>query len=782
MTPQDKRSNQAHRAIVLGRSGDRLSLPTSESIMSKIKLKKYEQAIAILPRCKTLDRLVLYDNLKKMGYRWSVSDRRWCVEPFNGLPAEGHGFLPGTADDYFSKPRNCALRPGERVVEFGSVVIKPIEVQVQELIAQAVETPSGAEIDSVQEPIAPSVETPSGVETDSVQEAIAPAVETSSGVETDLVSEAIAQAAKTSPGVEVNQIQETIAQVVETSLGVEVDQVQEGIEFFTVSPRRSFESFDDSMSFLEVLQLCRDVEKTLESKSLGELQRLVSKIVKVKPGCHCLSVAGKKKHRSTWVRSAKLELSNLVQMRGFAKTPRGLGGLEPILCWEILWESEDLIIRDYDALILLVQEAIAQVVETSPVVEVDQVSEAIVQVAETSPGLQVEQVQQAIEVQVQEPIESKFGRIVYPKAAAEPIAPAAKNLTPGGINETRPNIDRTGSADLHQRCLHSTQPDGNNSGIETETLGSRKGDRVLAVSGDSQADRRRLLPNQSNELTATIFTDEQPSNRGDGRGRVESEVKVNQSAISPDVKISVGVEADRPQKSKFSIAHQLLDLFKSSVACSQDSIELAAKTPPGVETDYLLEPIEIPPGVTFSPRFLSLYSPPQSENISYKADADGQLSLLDFEVQSESEFPDPDDFESLDDFRQAIALWDIEHPESLEVSLDSFTYQADYELAESSEVMEFSSAILAEGCVNESSSTYNFSIPTFDAWCDRTSRNSSDEPPTAGVGARRPKPKPPSFPPMVVAAGDRANRIKKFARSATLAGGRAPPGGDATQM
>ncbi|MEK0192545.1 hypothetical protein [Microcoleus anatoxicus] len=87
MTPQDKRSNQAHRAIVLGRSGDRLSLPTSESIMSKIKLKKYEQAIAILPRCKTLDRLVLYDNLKKMGYRRSVSDRRWCVEPFNGLPA-----------------------------------------------------------------------------------------------------------------------------------------------------------------------------------------------------------------------------------------------------------------------------------------------------------------------------------------------------------------------------------------------------------------------------------------------------------------------------------------------------------------------------------------------------------------------------------------------------------------------------------------------------------------------------------------------------------------------
>ncbi len=372
----------------------------------------------------------------------------------------------------------------------------------------------------------------------------------------------------------------------------------------------------------------------------------------------------------------------------------------------------------------------------------------------------------------QEPIESKFGRIVYPKVAAELIAPAAKNLTSGGINETRPNTDRTGSADLYQRCLHSTQPDGNNSGIETETLGSRKGDRVLAVPGDSQADRRRVLPNQSNELTATIFTDEQSPNRGDGLGGVESEVKVSQSAIALDAKISVGVEADRP-----------------------------------------LEPMKIPPGVALSLRFLSFYSPPQSESICYKADIDGQLSLLDFEVQSEVEPPDPDDFESLDDFRNAIALWDIEHPESLEVSLDSFTYQAHYELAEPSEVMEFSSAILAKGCVNESSSTYNFSIPTFDAWCDRTNRNSSDEPPTAGVGARRPKPKPPSFSPMVVAAGDRTNRnssdepltagvgarrpkpkppsflpmvvaagdrfsIKRFVRSAIILSARAPPGGD----
>jgi hypothetical protein len=47
--------------------------------MPKIKLKKYEQALAILPGCKGLDRLVLYGNLKSMGYRWDIGDRKWCL-------------------------------------------------------------------------------------------------------------------------------------------------------------------------------------------------------------------------------------------------------------------------------------------------------------------------------------------------------------------------------------------------------------------------------------------------------------------------------------------------------------------------------------------------------------------------------------------------------------------------------------------------------------------------------------------------------------------------------
>jgi hypothetical protein len=111
-------------------------------------------------------------------------------------------------------------------------------------------------------------------------------------------------------------------------------------------------------------------------------------------------------------------------------------------------------------------------------------------------------------------------------------------------------------------------------------------------------------------------------------------------------------------------------------------------------------------GITFSDRFLARYSPPQAEIVSFQPDADGQLSLLDFKVQSQPEPPDPDDFESLNAFREAIALWDWEHNEvspehneSLE-SLDSFCEWAPcpadwYEPAAldgSSKVMEPSSA------------------------------------------------------------------------------------------
>jgi len=174
------------------------------------------------------------------------------------------------------------------------------------------------------------------------------------------------------------------------------------------------------------------------------------------------------------------------------------------------------------------------------------------------------------------------------------------------------------------------------------------------------------------------------------------------------------------------------------------------------------------------------------------------LSLLNFEVESVDEPPDPDDFESLDAFREAIARWDREHPTSssdhcesssvhcesrsvhneppdpedfdsmfafwaaydawvadddissqdkpLEVSLDSFCEWAPcpdewYEpaaLLKPSKVMELSP-------IYKSSNTSDFFIPTFGRLGDRSDR--SDEPPDTGIFARLPKPKPPNFPP-----------------------------------
>jgi len=256
-------------------------------------------------------------------------------------------------------------------------------------------------------------------------------------------------------------------------------------------------------------------------------------------------------------------------------------------------------------------------------------------------------------------------------------------------------------------------------------------------------------------------------------------------------------------RSKASIAHQLLELFQSTAHIIEDS--------PGVKTEATVSESAIAPaaknpiltGVTFSDRFLARYSPPQAQIIHFQFDADGQLSLLDFEIESVDEPPDPDDFESLELFREALALWDWEHNEvspehnqPLQVSLDSFSLwglcPADW--YESVALLEPSSMLeLSQTC--KSSITSDFFIPTFDCLSDRS--NKSDEPPDTGIYARLPKSKPPSFPPTAVSQAwvkrglnayqTHTKRIPKVSRTHThciVVGSstqpaRSPPGGDA---
>jgi len=204
---------------------------------------------------------------------------------------------------------------------------------------------------------------------------------------------------------------------------------------------------------------------------------------------------------------------------------------------------------------------------------------------------------------------------------------------------------------------------------------------------------------------------------------------------------------------------------------TQRAIEPAAKN--HIEEDSDQNPILT--GVTFSADFLARYFPPQSETRNYKADTSGQLSLLDLEIESSDEPPDPDDFESLDAFREAIARWDWEHPSSfdhcsdfpnsvhsepnsvhsepnsvhcepLEVSLDSFCLWAHCpaDWYEPAEVLELSK-VMELSPINNNSSISDFFIPTFDRLGEQSDR--SDEPPDTGIFARSPKPKPPTFPP-----------------------------------
>jgi len=135
-------------------------------------------------------------------------------------------------------------------------------------------------------------------------------------------------------------------------------------------------------------------------------------------------------------------------------------------------------------------------------------------------------------------------------------------------------------------------------------------------------------------------------------------------------------------------------------------------------------------GIALSDRFLARYSPPQAQIFSFQSDAEGQLSLIDFEVLSPPEPPDPDDFESLEEFREALARWDAENAERLDVSMDSMCewapcpeewYEPEAEILplKASSMLEMlkPSKVMEHLRADDISDTSDFFIPTFGAWC-----------------------------------------------------------------
>jgi len=404
-----------------------------------------------------------------------------------------------------------------------------------------------------------------------------------------------------------------------------------------------------------------------------------------------------------------------------------------------------------------------QLLEVFPGVEVESVQEPIIETVKSSPAAEAEHVQDL-------PIESKFGRIVYPKSTAKPIS---QN------EEARPHFDRIEGANVHNLGFHPAKSDRDSGGAKNEALGSQEGDRVLAVARDGETGRGRVLPDQSIQLVnqaqepiagVDLIDDEFPeccNCFGDGY----TENQFGSIKFCPQC------------KTEPILSHQK----------TQRAIALAAK----FSLDPKFDRNPILTGISLSDRFIARYSPPQSYNICFQADTDGQLSLLDFEVELVNEPPDPDDFPSIDAFNDAMARWDAENAESLTVSMDSMCEWAPcphewYEPKAENLPLKASSRIevveLSTG--SGSSITCNFSIPTFGAWCDRSDR--SDEPPDTGFLARSPKPKPPPFSPQ--ASHPKSAQVSQTSRNypetiprlfhrvaagSSTQPARSPPGGDA---
>ncbi len=313
-----------------------------------------------------------------------------------------------------------------------------------------------------------------------------------------------------------------------------------------------------------------------------------------------------------------------------------------------------------------VPKGVLQVAKTSPGVEVNRVPEPIVLAGPYSLGVDVD----LIESQLQEPlVESSPGACDCPFCGAQ-----------HGLFTDKDCLDR-----CVIRCLHcnysrfKNYPGAIRTLAQESVLESKFGrivcpppaqEPIVSVAENAPAVEVDPVENLLPDCVVCF-----------GDGYIEDEFgcvkfcqckpklsrQKTQSAIVPAAKNLPG------SRSKASTAHQLLELFKSSAHILEDS--------PGVKTEATVSESAIAPaaknrieegsdqnpiltGIPLSDRFVTRYTPPQPKIIHFQSDADGQLSLLDFEVESVEEPPDPDDFESLDAFLEAIARWDWEHPTS----------------------------------------------------------------------------------------------------------------------
>jgi len=308
-----------------------------------------------------------------------------------------------------------------------------------------------------------------------------------------------------------------------------------------------------------------------------------------------------------------------------------------------------------------------QLLEVSPAAPVEQVQEPIIETVDASPGVEADQRQEP-------PIESKFGRIVYPRPAQGVIEQVAKTC-PGVEVEQAQNAIKKVAKTSPAASVEQVQE-----AIELAVKTS-PADPKFQV-GDLVQSKTMLWGIQKKLMTGNVlellprggvrvqFGDHISGYGGTfdfSKSQLEDLIPVQepiklvddfvntsqrQEPISQVAKTSPGVEVEQAlgaisqvaknlpgSRSKTSTAHQLLELFKSSAHIIEDA--------PGVKTEETVSESAIVPaveklprsepdpnpiltGIPLSDRFVARYSPPQPENIHFKADTDGQLNLLDF--------------------------------------------------------------------------------------------------------------------------------------------------------
>ncbi|MCY7382519.1 MAG: hypothetical protein LH628_08065 [Microcoleus sp. CAN_BIN18] len=297
-----------------------------------------------------------------------------------------------------------------------------------------------------------------------------------------------------------------------------------------------------------------------------------------------------------------------------------------------------------------------------------EVALADIDVLENIPG--VDRAQEPIEIQAQAltieatenflDAESKFGRIVYPQPTQKPIAQTAETeakVSQSAIAQTAENspaaeVDRALepieiSAELKAIALSlGIEPVGDCHKKETWEVAIECAKYLMSVPLELVPRSRRLKLIRGN-----LFR----FNHGQALvDRVTANCKSLQEAVDITELALKNLRAQERNLAKSNLFWGLPSLDPIDNFHDVDGFQKCIELP--VEDLFAGDsPIEKPIVLTDADR----WNPADFGEVLHKVEASGQLNLLEWEDTNEP--PDPDDYGSIEDFRRAYDIWDLEN-------------------------------------------------------------------------------------------------------------------------